>query len=172
MPGTARIRPVEPEDAPVVGKVIIEMPSDSPLAFGESVAEARIRKAQDWQTLVEHLTAPGVRTAFLAQDELGACGFICVDSSFPEAPPETAVISRLWVAPRQRGFGLGRRLMDAATQWAREKRARFVALGVTEMNTRAMEFYAHLGYSDIGMRVAWPPDPSKQIIVLGRELKA
>ncbi len=53
----------------------------------------------------------------------------------------------------------------------RSKHAALVALGVTEMNTSAMQFYKHLGYRDIGLRVPWPPDPSKQIIILGKELK-
>jgi ribosomal protein S18 acetylase RimI-like enzyme len=171
MPGAANIRVVEPGDASVVRNVIIAMLSDSPQAFGESLVEARNRTEQAWQTLVDHLIAPGLRAAFLAFDDQGACGFVCTDSSFPEAPPETVVISRLWVAPRQRGSGLGRRLMEAATTWAQEKRASLIALGVTEMNAQAIEFYEHLGYSDLGMRVPWPPDPSKNIIVLGRSLR-
>lgn len=60
--------------------------------------------------------------------------------------------------------------MEAATHWASGKHAALIVLGVTEMNSSAMEFYEHLGYKDIGIRVPWPPDPAKQIIVLGREL--
>ncbi len=171
MTGAARLRVVQPDDAPAVGRLIVEMLSDSPLAFGENLAEARQRTCEEWQELVDYLIAPGIRTAFLAFDDLGACGFVCADSSFPEAPPDTVLVSRLWVAPRRRGSGLGRRLMEAVTQWARGKHAGLVALGVTEMNTSAQEFYAHLGYTDTGMRAAWPPDPRKKIIVLSRNLK-
>ena len=146
------------------------MLTDSPLAFGENLAEAQARTPEEWRDLVEYLIAAPMRTAFLAADESGACGFVCADSSFPEAPADTVLISRLWVAPRQRGTGLGRKLMQAATQWARKRHAGLVALGVTEMNTTAMEFYMHLGYKDVGIRTPWPPDPSKQIIILGKEL--
>ncbi len=172
MAAIVTIRVVEPEDTLAVANVVISMLSDSPLAFGESLLDAQNRSQHEWQALVDHLVASGVRTAFLAFDEQGACGFICADSSFPEAPPETVVISRLWVSPRQRGSGLGRRLMEAATSWARDKRAAMVALGVTEMNTQAIQFYEHLGYSDLGMRVPWPQDPHKKIIILGRKLEA
>lgn len=171
MPGTASIRVVEPEDASVVGNVIIAMLADSPFAFGESLEEAQNRTDREWQTLVANLITPGLRTAFLASDRIGACGLVCADSSFPEAPLDTVVISRLWVAPRQRGTGLGKRLMAAATEWAQQKHAGLVALGVTEMNTQAIGFYKHLGYSDSGVRVPWPPDGSKQIVVLGHELE-
>ncbi len=171
MAGAASIRVVLPQDAHLVGKIIVAMLADSPLAFGENSAEAQKRTDPEWQELVNYLVAPGLRTAFLASDDLGSCGFVCADSSFPEAALDTVVISRLWVAPRQRGSGLGRRLMETATDWARSKHAALVALGVTEMNTSAIQFYKHLGYRDIGLRVPWPPDPSKQIIVLGKDLK-
>ncbi len=169
--GPARIRAVTSADASVVSQMVLAMLSDSPLAFGENVAKAQKRTPAQWQELTASLIAAPARAAFLAYDEQGACGFVCADSSFPEAPLETVVISRLWVAPRQRGSGLGRRLMEAATEWAQEQHAGLVALGVTEMNTSAMAFYKHLGYSDIGIRVPWPPDPGKKIIVLGKELK-
>ena len=166
----ATIRTVELQDAPFVSRVILEMLADSPLAFGETLVEAQSRTDQDWLEFVQHLITPPVRTAFLAHDEKGVCGFVCVDSALAEAPPNTAVVSRLWVAPRQRGSGLGRRLMEIVTEWAREKRAGLLALGVTEMNIQAMDFYEHLGYTDTGMRFPWPPDPRKQIIVLGHQV--
>ncbi len=172
MAAIVNIRVVEPEDTVVVANVILSMLSDSPLAFGENLLDAQKRSQHEWQALVDHLVASGIRTAFLAFDDRGACGFICADSSFPEAPPETVVISRLWVAPRQRGSGLGRRLMEAVTSWAQAKRASMLALGVTEMNAQAMQFYEHLGYSDLGMRVPWPQHPGKKIIILGRKLEA
>jgi GNAT superfamily N-acetyltransferase len=170
MESRANIRVVQPEDAGTVGKVIIEMLADAPLAFGESLAEARARTPAEWKEIVEYMVRPGSATALLAFDESGPCGFVCADSGYPEAPPETVVISRVWVAPRQRGSGLGRRLMEAASDWAAGQHAKLLALGVTEINVTAMQFYEHLGYREVGMRIPWPPDPTKQIIILGREL--
>ena len=166
----AHIRVVEVRDATIVSRLIVEMLADSPLAFGETLLEAQSRTDQDWHEFVQHLIEPPLRTALLAYDTEGACGFICVNSAIREALPNTAIVSRLWVAPRQRGSGLGRRLMDVVTGWAQEKHAGLVGLGVTEMNIHAMQFYQHLGYTDTGMRFPWPPDPDKQIIVLGRQL--
>jgi GNAT superfamily N-acetyltransferase len=148
----------------------MEMLADSPLAFGETLPEAQSRTAEEWQDLVAQLITRPIRTAFLASDEQGSCGFVCVDSAWAEAPPNTVVVSRLWVAPRQRGTGLGRRLMEVVTEWATQKHAGLLGLGVTEMNTSALQFYEHLGYTDTGMRFPWPPDPSKHIIILGRPL--
>lgn len=165
-----RIRPVTPRDASIVGQVVVSMLADSPLAFGENLAEAQKRTDEEWLQLTEQLIAPPMRTAFLVYDGQSACGFVCADASFAEVLVDTVVISRLWVAPRQRGAGLGRRLMEAVTGWARHRHAGLVELGVTEMNASAMEFYKHLGYKDLGIRTPWPRDPSKQIIILGKEL--
>lgn len=171
MQSGTQIRAVKAEDTEVVAGIIIEMLEDSPTAFGESMTEAQARTGPEWLALVEQMIKPGVATAFLAHDERGPCGFLSADSAFPEAPPNTVLISRVWVAPRQRGTGLGRKLMEAGTQWAERLRAVTVALGVTEMNVRALEFYRHLGYRDIGIRIPWPPDPTRQVIILGRTLE-
>jgi ribosomal-protein-alanine N-acetyltransferase len=44
------------------------------------------------------------------------------------------------------GKGVGRRLMEAAEQWARERRLPFVTLNVFGVNSRARALYERLGY--------------------------
>ena len=171
MNSSVQIRTVSLEDEEAVRAVILRMLEDAPMAFGETLAEARGRSQQEWRAIVEHMIRPGA-TALLASDELGACGFLYADSANPEAPPETVVISRVWVAERQRGSGLGRRLMETAAEWSAQQHVSMLALGVTEMNVDALQFYEHLGYRQLGMRMPWPPDPTKQIILMGRELGA
>jgi GNAT superfamily N-acetyltransferase len=167
----AVIRLVQPKDWPVVRDVMVQMLTDAPLAFGETLAEVQARSDAAWQQLAASLAGTATACAFLAEDALGVCGFVGGDAAFAEAPPGTVVAGRLWVAPRQRGKGLGRALMDAVTKWAEARGADQLALGVTEMNTDVLKFYAHLGYADTGLRFPWPVDATKRVIVLARRLK-
>jgi ribosomal protein S18 acetylase RimI-like enzyme len=145
------------------------MLTDSPEAFGETLAEAQARTAEDWYYYVEQTTLAH-QSAFISIADYGACGFVSGDSANPQTRPGTVVVSRLWVAPRKRGLGLGHQLMDVVTAWAHAEGAQLIGLGVTEMNVGAMKFYENLGYTDTGIRAPLPWDPTKQIIILGRRL--
>lgn len=62
--------------------------------------------------------------------------------------PEVAHVTQLCVAPRRRGYGLGRLLMrHAATQLA-ARGFRAVTLTVTEANTAALQLYRGLGFRE------------------------
>lgn len=62
--------------------------------------------------------------------------------------PEVSHITQLCVAPRRRGYGLGRMLLrHAATQLA-AKGMRAVTLTVTEANAPALKLYRSLGFRD------------------------
>lgn len=62
--------------------------------------------------------------------------------------PEVSHITQLCVAPRRRGYGLGRMLLrHVATQLA-AKGMRAVTLTVTEANTPALKLYRSLGFRD------------------------
>jgi ribosomal protein S18 acetylase RimI-like enzyme len=165
------IRTVTNQDKKIVRDVILQMLADSPFAFGDTLAEAQNRTDEEWNTFMEQITNPATGHALLALDQAGLCGFVCADLANPQSPPGTAVVSRLWVHPRCRGTGLGRNLMEIISKWVLQNGTDQIGLGVTEMNKEVFKFYEHLGYIDLGIRFPWPPDPSKQIIVMGRNLK-
>jgi len=164
------IRQVQIQDVFLVKEVILQMLTDSPEAFGETLSEAQARTDADWHQYVENTIVAPHHLAFIAVDKQSACGFVAGDAANPQTPPNTVVVGRLWVAPRQRGTGLGRKLMDVITKWASEQNTQFIALGVTEMNSNAVKFYEHLGYTDLGIRVPLPWHSDKEIILLGRKL--
>ena len=56
----------------------------------------------------------------------------------------------MWVAPESRGSGCGAMLLDAIVAWAREARARSVALGVTRGDTPAWRLYTRAGFEPVG----------------------
>jgi len=167
----ASIRVVQLQDWSTVRDVTLKMLADAPHAFGETLVEAEARTTLDWQQWAEQLADTVHGCAYLAEDALGACGFVRGDTTNPQLPPGAALAGQLWVAPRQRGTGLGRRLMEAVTQWAILRGAEQVVLGVVNTNLSIMKFYEHLGYSDTGFRVHLPGDAAKVIIGMGRKLR-
>jgi ribosomal protein S18 acetylase RimI-like enzyme len=164
------IRAVQTEDWPLVRDVCVRMLLDSPEAFGGTLAEAQGRSPSEWSLYVERCAKGIEMSAFLAEDSSGVCGFVGADTSDPRTPPGTVLVSQLWVAPRQRGTGLGRELMNAVTTWAEEGRAARISLGVAESNLGVQKFYEHLGYVDTGIRVPLLSNPSLRVIVLAKRL--
>ncbi len=57
-------------------------------------------------------------------------------------------LAELYVAPPERGRGLGRALMDAALQEARERHADRIDLGTSETDVVARRLYESLGFTN------------------------
>ncbi len=55
-------------------------------------------------------------------------------------------VQDMYVAPRMRGRGLGRMLMEAVVQRSRERDGRYVKLSVYNGNAQAIRFYRQLGF--------------------------
>ena len=164
------IRAVQTIDWPIVRDVCVQMLLDAPGAFGETLAEAQGRSHSEWSLFVERCAQGTVMSAFLAEDNDGVCGFVRADTTDPRTPPGTVLVSQLWVAPRQRGTGLGRELMNAVTKWAENRQAERISLGVAESNLGVQKFYERLGYADTGIRVPLLSYPTLRVVVLAKRL--
>ena len=57
-------------------------------------------------------------------------------------------LAELYVVPAMRGRGLGRALMNAAMQFARERGADYMDLGTAETDLAARSLYESLGFSN------------------------
>ena len=55
-------------------------------------------------------------------------------------------VQDMYVAPRMRGRGLGRELMEAVVRRSRERGGRYVKLSVYDGNQQAIGFYRSLGF--------------------------
>lgn len=55
-------------------------------------------------------------------------------------------VQDMYVAPRMRGHGLGRDLMEAVVRRSRERGGRYVKLAVYDGNEQAIGFYRSLGF--------------------------
>lgn len=70
--------------------------------------------------------------------------------------PRKAVDAGAAVLEEYRGAGIGRRLMEAAEAWGRERGAEVMLLDVSAANTGALRFYERLGYTVSGLFLAKP----------------
>ena len=86
----------------------------------------------------------------------GAFGFVHDDGFvLARATADEAEILTLAVAPRARGKGLGRTLLQAAINKAKTMGAVTMFLEVGADNPHALALYAGLGFAKVGMRKAY-----------------
>jgi ribosomal protein S18 acetylase RimI-like enzyme len=126
---------------------------EAPYAFSSSLERERDRSAQDW----EELASSAVIFVAVENDRwLGMVG-----AYVPDDAPEKVGIWGTWVDPEARGRGLGRRLMDAAIEWARYRGAARVDLSVTDQADAAHALYQQLGFVPTGVREPLASDPTR-----------
>ena len=93
----------------------------------------------------------------LAEAETGAApvGYLVLgpaDLPLADRDARDIEIRRIYLLYRFQHRGLGRRLMDEATQWARQRGCRRLLLGVYSRNEAALAFYAKMGFTQVGER--------------------
>lgn len=71
----------------------------------------------------------------------------------------------MWVAPEERGKGVGDALVRAVLCWARRQGARRVALDVREGNRHALALYERQGFADSG-EAPGPDEPFPELHLL------
>jgi GNAT superfamily N-acetyltransferase len=76
---------------------------------------------------------------------------------------EWLFINVMWVKPELRGLGLGRKLLLAAEQKARERNVKHAYLDT--FSFQAPEFYQKLGYSVFGELKDFPPGHARYFMV-------
>jgi ribosomal protein S18 acetylase RimI-like enzyme len=156
---TIRIRPGTVEDYPQAREAIAET-----FAFHQQAAPEFFRTTDSpppTSTVIEDLLRDGYGAWLLAEADGRIVGFATVRlRPAPNEPflvPEVrAHVESLGILPTWRRRGIGRRLMEAAEQWARQHDARRITLNVWEFNDGALRLYEALGYTTFS-RNLWKP---------------
>lgn len=81
-----------------------------------------------------------------------------------------AVRATLWVNPERRRQGIGRALMEAVEEWAREQSLLQLRLWVTDTNAAAKALYISSGFDLAGVSRPLASNPSPQEIMLLRAM--
>lgn len=83
----------------------------------------------------------------LAMSDDSACGFTQLYPAFSSVSMRsTWILNDLFVAPEFRRIGVGRRLVEAATEFARDTQAARLLLCTEVDNTPAQDLYEQLGW--------------------------
>ncbi len=101
--------------------------------------------------------ARGDMCLWIAQTTAGAApvGYaVLAPAALPVADPQPddLELKRIYLLHRFQGGGLGRRLMQAAIDEARNRAARRLLLGVYARNEKALAFYMRCGFEQVGER--------------------
>lgn len=88
----------------------------------------------------------------VSENEEGIDGFIRVSfgNEAPVAGCSNIEISTFYVQPRHHGKGIGKRLLEAASQYCRDKEVKSVWLATNAENTPAIGFYLAQGFQQVG----------------------
>lgn len=138
---TTTIRIARDDDATALAALLGE------LGYPSSVEQAAARLA----SLQGHRCA----VAYVAERDGAVCGLATVHSHVALNRDEPAVqLTLLVVAATVRGSGAGKRLVQAAEEWARERGAQRLVVSTAVHRAGAHAFYETLGYSLTGRRYA------------------
>ncbi len=83
---------------------------------------------------------------FVAEHKGKVAGYVFCDV-ITDGDGTTLYIDDLCVDPSLRRLGIGKKLLDQATLYGKEKQCRFCLLNVWEFNTSAVEFYENYGFT-------------------------
>ncbi len=97
----------------------------------------------------------GVNTmVFIAEDDRGErLGFATVTHETHFTGERQAYIGELAASESAEGQGVGKALVQACEQWARDQGYRVISLVTGAANGHALGFYHHLGYQDEDIRL-------------------
>jgi ribosomal protein S18 acetylase RimI-like enzyme len=140
--------------------------ADSPDAFGSTLDRERTHGEPEWVGWISGWQG-AVNRLFVAVDGDAWVGMAVGSRGEGE---ERVHVYGMWVDPRRRRAGLGRRLLDEVFAWARATGAAEIELGVTGSNRDAVTFYERMGFTDTGERHPLREGSSLEVVVMRRRL--
>ena len=141
---------------------------DAPHAFATTFEQAQARPPQHWEDFAVKSEVAETQVTLVVVDD---ARWLAMASCFlDDQEPHTAWLVQMWVEPESRGLGLGRRLVEAAADWARARGVTRLKTSVSEGNAAAEALYEAVGFRPTGERAPLASNPSVAEIGLTREL--
>jgi RimJ/RimL family protein N-acetyltransferase len=158
MSSDVRIRPTIRADGPLLREMRLEALRGNPLAFTADLAESESRPAEHWSDLAARGAGAGREVIVVAEAGGELVGMTGV---FTPQQPKLAHSGTIWgvyVREASRGRGISEAMVNAALDWAREKKLKTVRLAVVATNHWAKRCYERCGFEVYGvepMAVQW-----------------
>jgi len=143
------IRRADEEDAGVLAAIGLAVWVDTYAESALSAEVAEVGLASFSVETVRAMVADFTRSVWLATNAHGVLGFMTLrhQTALPGLEASAAELERLYVIERFCRQGTGTRLMQKASQVARECGATQLWVDVYSENTRAITFYRKLGFT-------------------------
>ncbi|MGI4894789.1 MAG: pyridoxal-phosphate dependent enzyme, partial [Janthinobacterium lividum] len=137
----------------------LRMLADTPLAYAETLEQARGVDEAEWRFRARRSHEPGSLTRIAVDD--GSGRWVGMMASFTH-PTEGLFLVSVFVDPAFRGTGATDAMLDAVLAWARRRPgADGIRLHVHEDNARARAYYRRRGFVDTGVRVPYNLDETR-----------
>lgn len=122
----------------------------------EALATLLDNPAHAREQVLAWLESPGT-TLLVAQSEIGVLGVAVLLTRIMPKPgggmQKVVEVDNLVVHAEQRGQRIGRRLLAAVVEWARQRRAAQVEVMVGDANREARRFYESFGFATAADRL-------------------
>ncbi|HTA14946.1 MAG TPA: GNAT family N-acetyltransferase [Solirubrobacteraceae bacterium] len=138
VPDASGVRAADQADAESVGKLLHDFNTE----FGDTTPGPERLAAR-----IRHLLQEGQTTVLLVGDGPDGLAVLRFRPAIWSEALE-CYLAELYVAPPMRGRGLGRALMRAALDLARDRGADYMDLGTGEQDVAARALYESLGFSN------------------------
>jgi ribosomal protein S18 acetylase RimI-like enzyme len=150
------VRVLTPAEWPTYRDVRLRSLAESPDAFGRTLVEEQARSDRDWAERLRSGCESGTDLPLIAEAE-GRCVGLSWGRFQDPANRRDAHLFQMWVDPGFRRRGIGRALLAAVIEWARQSGADYLNLGVT-CDTAAMRLYERAGFAVAGQRSPIRPE--------------
>ena len=158
------VRRLQPGETALFRALRLRALENAPEAFANTLADALQQPESYWEQRTQSLTAPGRNVMFIA--EHAGAPFGLAFGLVYEAG--VAHLGGMWVDPALRGRGLGRALVEAVIEWARDRGFTRIDLWVTERNQPAVRLYERTGFEPTGRRGVLPWNQALSIVEMTR----
>lgn len=150
-----KIRRIEAADWREYRHLRLQALQDSPDAFSTQFVDVKDHSDNYWQARLANLL-PETDLPLFAEMDGAPVGLAW--GKIETATSQQANLFHMWVAPQQRGLGIGKRLIDAVVAWAQANNATELHLSVTCGNGAAQRLYEKAGFRPLGRPQALRPN--------------
>lgn len=156
---TPSVRRIRPDDVAALRRVRLAALADSPAAFGSTFERESLLTESDWEERATRSSSGDERATFFAVDGDAVIGLVVGYRS--EVDAASVDLLSMWTDPAVRRTGVGRQLVSAVIEFARQAGASKVDLWVTKGNSPAENLYRAMGFVETGDYQPLPSDPCR-----------
>lgn len=140
------VRGILADEGELLREVRLAALANAPSSFLETHEEVLADPLDVWEARAAAGTGEGDALVLLALDDGRPVGMAGIAREIGQRRRHRAALWGVWVDPAYRGRGVGRKLVSATLDWARDRDVRAVYLEVVEGEDPARSLYTHLGF--------------------------